>query len=367
MPDPVGTPTYCLLFASDGAQQSDGQYAYGWHVVQCTMLAAMRVLWTHNFDPAHDVAGSFMFTAAEAVRGAGLDVELQYLGDLRRPLGIVQARRVIQRRAEEFDLVHAQFGSACALATAAVKGLPLVISLRGSDWTPALSQRLRYQAHGWAATTMTRLALPSYSLAVCVSERIRNEVRVRKPALKSIVLPDPIDTQKFHPSSKEEARRRLGLSTGDVKYVLFTSVHRESENKRLWLAEQAVALAQARDSRIQILVATGYAPDDMPSVVAAADVSICTSNAEGWPNCIKESLACGVPFVATDVSDLAGIAAAEPSCHVAAPNAEALGEAILASLAWGGTPDFSSRLDGMSFDAFSTGLISSYESILAEK
>jgi glycosyltransferase involved in cell wall biosynthesis len=43
--------------------------------------------------------------------------------------------------------------------------------------------------------------------------------------------------------------------------------------------------------------------DDMPEVYAACDVTVLTSSIEGTPNVLLESMACGVPVVATDASD----------------------------------------------------------------
>jgi glycosyltransferase involved in cell wall biosynthesis len=47
--------------------------------------------------------------------------------------------------------------------------------------------------------------------------------------------------------------------------------------------------------------------DDMPEVYNACDVTVLTSSREGTPNVLLESMACGVPVVATDVADNAHI------------------------------------------------------------
>ena len=62
----------------------------------------------------------------------------------------------------------------------------------------------------------------------------------------------------------------------------------------------------------------------MPSVVSECDLILITSVYEGWPNCIKEALACNVPFIATDVSDLSEIAKRHSNCRIAEPNPESI-------------------------------------------
>ena len=95
----------------------------------------MRVLWTHNFDPAKPNSQVYMNTAAEGLRAAGVDLTLEYLGNLRSPGNLARARARVRARARDFDLVHAQYGSACALATNGARGVPSVLSIRGNDWS----------------------------------------------------------------------------------------------------------------------------------------------------------------------------------------------------------------------------------------
>src|SRR5579871_3440709 len=94
----------------------------------------MRVLWTHNFDPSESNKGSFLRAAADGLRARGIQLHLHYLGNLRSPWQLLRARSEIKRLSRSFDLVHAQFGSACAFVTAAVEGIPKLVTLRGNDW-----------------------------------------------------------------------------------------------------------------------------------------------------------------------------------------------------------------------------------------
>jgi len=66
--------------------------------------------------------------------------------------------------------------------------------------------------------------------------------------------------------------------------------------------------------------------------VNMVDLILLTSTHEGWPNIVKEGLACNIPFVSTDVSDLSEIAAIEPSCFVCEANKNILAESIVKSI-----------------------------------
>jgi len=95
----------------------------------------MRILWTHNFNiEANENNGVFMFNAAKKLQSLGLDLTLKYLGNLRSVTNIIRKQKYIKKIAKDFDLVHAQYGSACALVTSVIDSCPKVLTLRGSDW-----------------------------------------------------------------------------------------------------------------------------------------------------------------------------------------------------------------------------------------
>jgi glycosyltransferase involved in cell wall biosynthesis len=209
----------------------------------------------------------------------------------------------------------------------------------------------------------TRMALRHYDLAICMSHRVDAEVQASFPRLRTEVLPDPIDLAEFVPHSRSESRRILGLPNDGCRYVVFGSAAAHNPLKRKWLAEAAVAVAQRTIPNLRLLLATGYPHRMMPTVLSAADVAICTSTTEGWPNFIKEALACNVPFVATDVSDLRLIAEAEPRCRIAADNPEDLGRALCEVLEAPVTGDLRRHVAQMATERHAAALLEIYRSL----
>jgi glycosyltransferase involved in cell wall biosynthesis len=323
----------------------------------------MRVLWTHNFDPGVAGKGSFMHTAAEGIRARGVDLHLEYLGNLRSPVQILRARGRVRQLAPAFDLVHAQFGSACALVTAGVEGIPKVLTIRGNDWATHDATVGFLYFHTRIAASLTRLAIKSFDGIISVSRRIADEVAGIAQDALIVVLPSPVDLGVFSPRDRGEAKALLGHPDCAEKWILFNSLDLENPIKRFDLARAAFAIAQARHGKLRLRLATKMPHDQMALFVAACDLILCTSETEGWPNSVKEALACNVPFVATDVSDLHDIASVDPSCRVCKPDAEVIATNICDVLSGSLPLDLRRHVVGMSVDAYAEQMLGTYQAV----
>ena len=329
------------------------------------MTRDVRVLWTHNFDPHIPNKGIFVNTAAEGIRARGVDLHVEYLGNLRSVTALLRARAHVKKLACGFDLVHAQFGSACSLATAAAQGIPKVLTIRGSDWNTHSASRGFLYAHTRIASVFTRFAIDSYDCVVAVSSRLAAELRRFAPRTSVSVLPSPIDLSRFVPRERSEAKALLGFPECTEKWVLFNSLNLQNPIKRFSLAKQAFDLAQERHGNLRLRLAADLPHDAMPLFVAACDLILCTSDNEGWPNSVKEALACNVPFVATDVSDLRNIALTESSCRVCPPDPGVIADNICDVLGRPAPEGLRKNVLNMSLEATSDQLISTYRSVLS--
>lgn len=135
--------------------------------------------------------------------------------------------------------------------------------------------------------------------------------------------------------------------------------------KRKGLAEAAIAHARREVPDIVVRFMNGVPHTDVPLHLSAADAVILTSTHEGWPNIIKEALACNVPFVATDISDLAAIARDAASCHVAPDRPDALGKALVATLGAPRDPDLRRHVAFMEMGRTVRAIGALYEAVLA--
>jgi teichuronic acid biosynthesis glycosyltransferase TuaC len=105
--------------------------------------------------------------------------------------------------------------------------------------------------------------------------------------------------------------------------------------------------------------------EQMALFVAACDLILCTSETEGWPNSIKEALACNVPFVSTDVSDLRDIAAADSTCRVCTADAAVIASNICDVLSGKDPQDLRHHVASMSVDSIAEQMLATYQTVLS--
>jgi glycosyltransferase involved in cell wall biosynthesis len=326
-------------------------------------MTKARILWLHTFTPERVSSGVFMHTVFDRLKSMEVDVTMHSLGSLRGLCKMLRGIWCARRLSKDYDLVHAQYGSGCGYASS-FAACPKVLWLRGTDLVGMDVGGMRQRIHSVLNRWVTRRSLPAYDKVLVVSRRMEAGLRKLRPNANVEVLPDGVDLQRFRPMDRHEARRWLGEGEDRSPWVLFSSVSGSASFiKRVPLAMETMRLVQTRCPEAKLKVLTGQPHESVPYWVNASDMVLLTSTQEGWPNIIKEALACNVPFVSTDVSDLKAIADVEPSCKVVADDPEVLAEAVLTVLRAGRPENLRRRVEWMDLNAVARRLISLYEEL----
>lgn len=226
--------------------------------------------------------------------------------------------------------------------------LPTVIKAVGSDLLVAGRDARRRARISEALAGADRVVTVSRHLAQRAIQLGAEPARVR-------VVPEGVDGRLFFPGDRHEARSRLGLPAHGA-VVLFAGNLLWSKGIGL-LAQASRRLVDRRVPHHCYYVGRGADAGRLQRLVRkqglescvslsgpcshselrfwyqAADVVVLPSYSEGIPNVLREALACGRPFVATDVGGIPEIAHPSYSTLIPPGDAEALAEALEAVLA----------------------------------
>jgi glycosyltransferase involved in cell wall biosynthesis len=227
-------------------------------------------------------------------------------------------------------------------------GRPVACTLRGTDVHVAATG-------GRAVRAAARFVTRSCQAVTAVNAALLDTLgRVAELPPASTAIPNGVDADHFRPHERDPARRALGLSEEaplvlyvgslvpskglDVLLPAFAAAARRTPHATLALVGASpqradlAAFVRARATALgvgaQVRVVPRRPHDDMPLWFSAADVVALASRREGFPNVVREAIACGTPCV---VSALPGVReVVEPECGIVVPvdDVGAFGDAL---------------------------------------
>lgn len=227
------------------------------------------------------------------------------------PLIVLQLYRLLRQERPHALHTHGWATLCEGLTAARLARVPVVI--HGEHGTLE-TRRRNAIVQRWAWNRVDRLLAVSSRL----SERM--ESMIGFPASRIQVIRNGVDTLRFTPDHRHQARRRLALPADRI--VLGTAGRLVAVKDQATLL-RAFAVLRAKGYEFTALIAgTGPLKDDLialtntlglsdvhflgnrpdvEQVLAAMDVFVLTSTSEGLSNTIQEAMATGLPVVATHV------------------------------------------------------------------
>jgi glycosyltransferase involved in cell wall biosynthesis len=237
---------------------------------------------------------------------------------------------------------------AVAVRAARMAGVPAAVMVGGSDALLLTQQGSRRQR--------VVSVLESADAVVTVGRDLRDRILgLGIQPEKVHIVARGIDTHRFVPGDRTQARRRLGIPTAgkvllwvgnmvplkalDVLLEACGQLVEKGEAFRIYLignGPQRQALeteCRARGLSGVVSFVGSLHQDQLPDWYRAADLTVLPSRSEGVPNVLRESLACGTPFVASRVGGIPELAQDPISRLVPPGDGSALAEGIVEALA----------------------------------
>ncbi len=198
-------------------------------------------------------------------------------------------------------------------------GLPYTITLRGTEVPHSCEPRKRRRMLA---------AIRDAARVFSVAESLKRYVtKLGAAADKILVVGNGVDSAKFAPVDKAEARAALGLPH-DAQVLI--TVGGLVERKGFHRVIEVLPALRREVSKLHYLIVGGASAEgdwgprlkakvaeldlqdvvhflgtkpanELNYVLSAADVFVLATRNEGWANVILEAMACGLPVVATDV------------------------------------------------------------------
>ncbi|NHF61077.1 glycosyltransferase family 4 protein [Flavobacteriaceae bacterium TP-CH-4] len=261
-----------------------------------------------------------MYTQYQSVKDR---VDLYHVDNLKNPFVLLRHLLKLRVLAKKYDIAHAQYGSAVGFLTS-LMGCTRILSLKGSDWYVSPSTSLLEKLRILMGIQMTRISLKRFHHIIVMSDAMKKEVLKSVPGAEVETITDPIDLDKFKPSRIPAENK--------VKKVLFAAVHLDNPVKRFSLAQRSFELLRKKLPNTELVTMSRIPHSEVCNFMNGMDVLLLTSTHEGWPNVVKEMLACNKPFVSTQVSDLEAYAARTKNCFVCNDSPQELADALYKSL-----------------------------------
>jgi teichuronic acid biosynthesis glycosyltransferase TuaC len=323
-----------------------------------------RVLMVTGVYPTEKLPhkGTFIKSQVDSLSAVGVEIEVLHPRPgpilLRYPLTMMGV--FLKALSGHFDIVHGHYGQWCLFARMQW-ATPVVASFLGDDLLGTVTTNGSY-------STMSRLVVRmSHWLCRRVDAVIVKSEAMKKAASGGnvFVIPNGVDFDLFRPTPRAEARAALGWDHGHY-YVLFGN-DPKIPVKNFPLAQAAIECLRSRGIPAELVVATGLPQTTLVQYINASNALILSSVAEGSPNVVKETMACNVPVVSTEVGDVSQVIGRTKGCRVCPHDPVALATALEQALRH--SEPTTGRADIMHLDrsVVAKQVIAVYEQVISKK
>jgi teichuronic acid biosynthesis glycosyltransferase TuaC len=308
----------------------------------------MKVLFVSSGNSHYGIV-PFINSQGESLKKEGVQIEY-YTIKGKGIKGYLKSRKPFKDylSRNKFDIIHAHYGLIGLFVVLCKTNIPMVLSVMGSDAYGSFKPNGRRKPSSYFEMFLTQIALMFAKKIIVKSQNILKLVPYKK---KSFVIPNGVNFERFKPSSPKLEKNRI-LFMADPNNV----------RKNIKLLEEALNIINSND--IKLIVPFPVKPEDVPHEINNASVLVLTSYNEGSPNIIKESMACNIPIVSTDVGDVKEVISNTKGCYLSDFAPSDLANKIQEALNFGKRTNGRETIAHMEDSIVAKKIISIYQSII---
>jgi glycosyltransferase involved in cell wall biosynthesis len=291
----------------------------------------MRVLHVTNNYPSvkNPDYGVFTKDQIDKVKALGVNSDLLFINA--REYGIKEYFRAFKKIKyiyKQYDVIHCFHGLTLIVAFLATKKKPILISfLNEIKYENFKKSKVVNEIYVF----LYKLIIASNRVFTIFKDKIPENLKNNG---RSFYLPNGIDLEAFHPVDNLESCKILNLDP-TKKYILFVSSKNiDRSQKRYDIFKSTIEILKVKFAsyNFEELIMSNVPRDKCIYYYNASCLHLLTSDYEGSPNSVKESMGCNTPVVSTDVGNVKLMIDKAENCFISSQNPESLAEYIIRSL-----------------------------------
>lgn len=301
----------------------------------------MKVLFVSSGNSHYGIV-PFVKSQGESLRKEGIDLDYFTI----KGKGISGYLKNIKRLREHiknnnYDLIHAHYGSVGLVCVLTFPSLPIVLSVMGDDAYGSFNKNGKRILSSYFHMFLTQIALIFTNQVIVKSKNILKVIPYKK---KSHIVPNGVNFEIFKPFDNT-------LKKDTILFLADPTDPRKNFN----LVKRAVELIDIND--LKLINPYPIKHDKFVEHLNSASVFILTSYNEGSPNVIKEAMACNTPIVSTDVGDVKWVIGDTEGCYLTTFEAKDVAQKIELAIKFSkdkGRTNGRNRLISLGLDSEST-------------
>ena len=265
----------------------------------------MKVLHLTNNYPTltYPIFGIFVKEQIESMKNLGIDCDIFFIngrekGKLEYIISIFKLRKYLRKN--KYDIIHCHhaISALCLIFSGSVKKSKVIVSFQND---------------------------PENEFGLFIYKFIKRRISqsIFKNNSKLIVddsgayLANGVNTSFFIHKGKNESYTKLGLDNSKT-YILFVSSNFIRKQKRYDRFKEVLKIltSQYNWENIEALFLINSKRDLVPYYFSASSLHLLTSDFEGSPNSVKESMCCNTPVVSTPVGNVKEMLFGAHNCFV---------------------------------------------------